>query len=63
MKPEIDLIEQARRAGQDYLDSFAGNTDAMAADLARRSENENRVVVTLPPRRPKDWQKPIRKAG
>ena len=44
------LVEEARRAGQIYIDSFNGDWNALLADLRRRSEEAGRTVVSLPPR-------------
>jgi hypothetical protein len=45
------IVEEARAAGQAYIDSFKGNRKAMLDDLRRRSREGGREVVTLPPRR------------
>jgi hypothetical protein len=58
MNPETDLIEQARKAGQTYIDSFNGDLDAMIADLNRRALSEGRTVIELPPKPPHPWQLP-----
>jgi hypothetical protein len=58
MKPETDLIQEARKAGQDYIDSFNGDLDAMCADLNRRALKEGRIVVELSPKPPHPWQMP-----
>jgi hypothetical protein len=59
MDQEIDLIEQARKAGQDYIDSFHGDLDAMSADLDRRALSEGRATVSLAPKPPYPWQLPL----
>lgn len=49
------LIDEARKAGQAYIDSFKGNRKAMLDDLRDRARKEGRSVVRLapkPPRRP-----------
>lgn len=56
MNEEIDLIEQARKAGQTYIDSFGGDLKAVCADLRRRSAEAHRPVVSLNPKPPYDWQ-------
>jgi hypothetical protein len=43
------LIEEARNAGQAYIDSFGGDWKALCADLQRRAREEGRTVVSLPP--------------
>ena len=47
------LIEEARKAGQAYMDSFKGDRAAMLEDLRRRAEQEGRQVVSRPPRQPR----------
>jgi hypothetical protein len=56
------LVEEARRVGQQYVDSFQGDWQALIADLNRRSEREGRSVVALPPKPPRR-RGPSRKAG
>ena len=46
------LVEEARRAGQAYIDSFHGDLKAACADLRRRAREEGRKVVSLPPKPP-----------
>ena len=58
MNEEIDLIEQARKAGQAYIDSFAGDLKAVVADLRRRSADASRQTVSSPPKPPHPWQLP-----
>ena len=48
------LIEESRKAGQAYIDSFAGDLKAVCADLRRRAREEGRTVVSLPPKPPLD---------
>jgi len=57
------IVEQARKAGQAYIDSFKGDWKAMLADLRRRSEEAGRTVVSYPPRRPEHRPVPNKKAG
>lgn len=47
------IVEEARKAGQAYIDSFKGDRKAMIADLNRRSEKAGRKLVSRPPRRVK----------
>ena len=47
------LIEEARRAGQAYIDSFHGDRKAMLADLQRRSKESGHKTVRLPPKPPR----------
>lgn len=47
------IVEEARKAGQAYIDSFKGDRKAMIADLNRRSEQAGRKLVSRPPRRVK----------
>jgi hypothetical protein len=48
------LIDEARKAGQAYIDSFKGDLKAVCADLRRRAREEGRTVVSLPPKPPVD---------
>ena len=48
------IVEEARQAGQAYIDSFNGDLKAVLEDLRRRTEERRRdgwPVVSLPPRR------------
>ena len=47
------LIEEARRAGQAYIDSFHGDRKAMLADLRRRSRDTGHQTVRLSPKPPR----------
>jgi len=47
------IVEEARKAGQAYLDSFKGDWKAVIDDLNRRSLEERRKMIQLPPRMPK----------
>jgi hypothetical protein len=51
-----DLIEEARRAGQAYIDALKGDLKAVCADLRRRAQAEGRIVVSHPPKPPHPWQ-------
>jgi hypothetical protein len=55
------LIEEARRAGQAYIDSFHGDRKAMLADLRRRSREAGHQTVRLSPKPPR--RQPIAKGG
>ncbi len=57
---ELDLIEQARKAGQAYVDAFQGDLDAMSDDLNQRAAREGRTVAQLAPKSPHPWQLPAR---
>jgi hypothetical protein len=46
------LIEEARRAGQAFIDSFGGDLKAACAELRRRAEADGRTVVSLSPKLP-----------
>jgi len=50
------LVEEARRAGQAYIDSFHGDWKAIIADLERRSRDAGRAVVSHPPKPPHPWR-------
>ena len=58
MNDEIDLIEEARKAGQAYVDSLGGDVHAVCADLQKRAEAEGRTLVSYPPKPPHPWQFP-----
>ena len=58
MNDEIDLIEEARKAGQAYIDSFGGDLHAVSADLQKRAEAEGRKMVSLPPKPLRPWHLP-----
>ena len=47
------LIDDLRRVGQAYVDSFKGDWAALVADLNRRSEREGRKVMAMPPKPPR----------
>ena len=47
------IVEEARKAGQAYLDSFKGDWKGVINDLNRRSREERRNIIQLPPRMPK----------
>jgi hypothetical protein len=51
MNNEEELIEQARQAGQTYIESFKGDDKAMLEDLNRRAMASGRRVVHLPPKK------------
>jgi len=57
------LVEQAREAGQAYVESFRGDWSALLADLRHRSDVAGRQPVTLPPKSPKPTPTPSRKVG
>ena len=63
MTDEDPIVEEARRAGQAYVDSFKGDWKAMLADLQRRSAERGVKTVSLPPRHPQQPQKVNKKAG
>ncbi len=44
------IVEEVRRVGQQYIDSFDGNWQAIIADLDRRAREEGRQVVNPSPR-------------
>jgi len=43
------LVEEARQAGQQFIDSFKGDWTALAAELNRRAQAEGREVISRPP--------------
>lgn len=52
MNEDVNLIEEARNAGQAYVESLGGDMKAICADLRRRALEEHREVVSLPPKAP-----------
>jgi hypothetical protein len=48
-----ELIEEVRKAGQAYIDSFKCDRKAMLEDIRRRQAEEGRSVVNLPPKKPR----------
>lgn len=56
------LVEEARKTGQAYIDSFHGDWKAIIADLQRRAQEEGRRIVSPPPRKPPQMT-PVKKAG
>jgi hypothetical protein len=55
------LVEEARKAGQAYIDSFKGDRKAMLADLRRREKESGHRVVRLPPKSPR--RRAVKKAS
>jgi hypothetical protein len=53
MNQRDPLVDEPRRVGQAYIESFKGDWQALIADLARRSEREGRRVVPMPPKPPR----------
>jgi hypothetical protein len=47
------LIEEARKAGEAYIDSFKRNRKAMLEDLRRREQAHGNRVVRLPSKPPR----------
>jgi hypothetical protein len=47
------IVEEARSAGQAYIDSFQGDCNAMLTDLRKRAIANGRKPVSFPPRIPK----------
>lgn len=43
-----EIIEDLRKAGQEYVNSFNGDWKALIEDLRRRSASEHRKVVPAP---------------
>jgi hypothetical protein len=50
---EDPIVEEARAAGQAYIDRFNGDWKALAADLNERAAAAGRKSVSLPPRSPR----------
>lgn len=55
------LVEEGRRAGQEYIASFKGDRAALIADLNRRTKESGRKVATRKPREP--FERRDKKAG
>ena len=47
------IVEEARRAGQNYVNSFKGDLQALVRDLQQRSGAEHRSVLSRSPKRPR----------
>jgi hypothetical protein len=45
------IVEEVRRAGEEYFKQFNFDLHAVCEDLRRRSEERGRKTVCLPPRR------------
>jgi LDH2 family malate/lactate/ureidoglycolate dehydrogenase len=54
------LVDEVRKAGQAYIDSFKGDRKAMLEDLRRRQQEEGRQVVKLPSKPPR--RRPAKRA-
>ncbi|HEY0007582.1 MAG TPA: hypothetical protein VGB55_02565 [Tepidisphaeraceae bacterium] len=57
MTNDDPIVEEARRAGEDYIKTFDGNLSAVVTDLQRRTESHRqagREVIALPPRKPRE---------
>jgi hypothetical protein len=50
---EDPIVEEARKAGQSYIDSFKGDWKAMLEDLNKRAQAAGRRPVALPPKPPR----------
>lgn len=57
------LVEEAREAGQKYVDAFKGDWKALVEDLRRRSAEAGRKVVSRPPKPVKGIRHGIDHAG
>jgi hypothetical protein len=60
------MVEEARNAGQAYINSFHGDLRAVTADLQRRTEEARRLgheVVSLPLRPIRPSRQPAAPAG
>ncbi len=60
------LVEEVRKAGQAYIDSFGGDLAAIVADLQRRTGEARRAgrkVVAMSPRRLEPSAQPTRSGG
>ena len=60
------LVEEARKAGQAYIDSFDGDLQAVFADLQRRTEEARRAghqVTSLSPHPIEPRSEPAKQAG
>ncbi len=53
------IVDECRKAGQDYIDQFKGDQQAMLADLRKRQEEFVRKggrMVSLPAKQPRQRQ-------
>ena len=60
------IVEQVRRAGQAYVDSFKGDLHAVCADLRRRTEQSRKnghSVAAVSPIAPRKQTVSKKKAG
>jgi hypothetical protein len=57
------VVEEVRRAGQAYVDSFAGDWKALIADLNHRTDEAGRKVASAIPRDPQPRPAPVKKAS
>ena len=60
------IVEEARKAGQAYIDSFNGDLKAVFADLQHRTDEARRAgrqVASLPPRQVQPRPEPAKQTG
>jgi hypothetical protein len=60
---EDPIVEEARRAGQAYINSFNGDWQRILEDLRRRSREAGHEPVQLPPKPVKPRPDGAKKAG
>ncbi len=56
------LVEEARNAGQAYIESFKGDRQAMLADLEKRTRQRGLKSVSLRPKPPRKRHLPKKSA-
>lgn len=50
---EDEIVEEVRRAREEYAEKFGFDLQAIFRDLRAKQAAEGRPVVTLPPRKPR----------
>jgi hypothetical protein len=63
-KPDDDpIVAEVRRVREELAARFNYDLRAICEDARRREATSGRRYVSLPPRRPKGWTEPAKKAG
>ena len=50
-----EIVEEVRRIRHEHAARFNNDLDAIVADLRKRQRDSGHKVVSLPPRRPRQW--------
>ncbi len=62
--PDDDpIVAEVRRIREELAAEFNFDLRAIMQDYQRRQATSGRQYVSLPPRRPKGWTEPAKKAG